>query len=111
MEERGLKGEDRRINAERASDSLCTFAAVCNLRHAIAVPETTKLTTGNGRAREVQVGHLLELDDAIEKLGEEFVDSCNFLYLGRGYNFPAALEGALKLKERRVEDFLGRTPK
>jgi glutamine---fructose-6-phosphate transaminase (isomerizing) len=46
-----------------------------------------------------QVAHLLELDDAIKKLAEEYQDRTNFLYLGRGYNFPAALEGALKLKE------------
>ena len=46
-----------------------------------------------------QVSHLLELDEAIQKLAEEYVGSKNFLYLGRGYNFPAALEGALKLKE------------
>jgi glucosamine--fructose-6-phosphate aminotransferase (isomerizing) len=46
-----------------------------------------------------QVGHLLEMDPAIQKLAEEYKDSRNFLYLGRGYNFPAALEGALKLKE------------
>jgi glucosamine--fructose-6-phosphate aminotransferase (isomerizing) len=32
-------------------------------------------------------------------LAEEFKRAQNFLYLGRGYNFPAALEGALKLKE------------
>jgi glucosamine--fructose-6-phosphate aminotransferase (isomerizing) len=35
----------------------------------------------------------------IEKIAEEFKTVTNFLYLGRGYNFPAALEGALKLKE------------
>jgi glucosamine--fructose-6-phosphate aminotransferase (isomerizing) len=34
-----------------------------------------------------------------EKLSEEFVKSRDFLYLGRGHNFPIALEGALKLKE------------
>ena len=41
------------------------------------------------------------LDDArkVEVLAEEFKRATNFLYLGRGYNFPAALEGALKLKE------------
>jgi len=41
------------------------------------------------------------LDDAktVEALAEEFRNATNFLYLGRGYNFPAALEGALKLKE------------
>lgn len=35
----------------------------------------------------------------IEKIALEFNQSQNFLYLGRGYNFPVALEGALKLKE------------
>jgi glucosamine--fructose-6-phosphate aminotransferase (isomerizing) len=34
-----------------------------------------------------------------KKIAGEFVDAQNFLYLGRGYNFPTALEGALKLKE------------
>jgi len=46
-----------------------------------------------------QVLHLLEMYEALQKLAEEYKDSPNFLYLGRGYNFPAALEGALKLKE------------
>ena len=46
-----------------------------------------------------QVGEILKMDDEIRKLAEQYVDSRNFLYLGRGYNFPAALEGALKLKE------------
>jgi glucosamine--fructose-6-phosphate aminotransferase (isomerizing) len=35
----------------------------------------------------------------IESIAEEFKDALNFLYLGRGLNFPVALEGALKLKE------------
>jgi len=35
----------------------------------------------------------------IEKLAEKYKDARDFLYLGRGYNFPVALEGALKLKE------------
>jgi len=46
-----------------------------------------------------QVATILEAEPAIQKLAEEYADSRNFLYLGRGYNFPAALEGALKLKE------------
>lgn len=41
----------------------------------------------------------LELNDQIVKLAEKYKDVRNFLYLGRGYNFPVALEGALKLKE------------
>lgn len=38
-------------------------------------------------------------NEEIKKLAFEFKDARNFLYLGRGYNFPVALEGALKLKE------------
>jgi glutamine---fructose-6-phosphate transaminase (isomerizing) len=41
----------------------------------------------------------LKLNDQIKVIAAEFKDSRNFLYLGRGYNFPVALEGALKLKE------------
>ena len=41
----------------------------------------------------------LRLNDQIRKIAYEFKDAANFLYLGRGYNFPVALEGALKLKE------------
>jgi glucosamine--fructose-6-phosphate aminotransferase (isomerizing) len=46
-----------------------------------------------------QIGEILETAPAIEEIAEQFKDVTNFLYLGRGYNFPAALEGALKLKE------------
>jgi glucosamine--fructose-6-phosphate aminotransferase (isomerizing) len=41
----------------------------------------------------------LNLNDKIEKIAEAIKDSKNCLYLGRGFNFPVALEGALKLKE------------
>lgn len=42
---------------------------------------------------------VLEQNDRIEAMADLFVDSKNFLYLGRGYNYPVAMEGALKLKE------------
>lgn len=41
----------------------------------------------------------LKLNDSIERLSSTYTYVHNFLYLGRGYNFPSALEGALKLKE------------
>ena len=41
----------------------------------------------------------LQLNQQIECMADLFKDARNFLYLGRGYNFPVALEGALKLKE------------
>lgn len=46
-----------------------------------------------------KVEMILQKADEVEKITEEVKDSSNFLYLGRGYNFPVALEGALKLKE------------
>ena len=42
---------------------------------------------------------VLKLDDSIKDLSKIFTYAHNFLYLGRGYNYPLALEGALKLKE------------
>jgi glucosamine--fructose-6-phosphate aminotransferase (isomerizing) len=47
----------------------------------------------------VKIEHLLNESDDIEELAKEFFRSSDFLYLGRGINFPVALEGALKLKE------------
>lgn len=46
-----------------------------------------------------KVEHVLKLNDEIKGIAAIFKDATNFLYLGRGYNFPVALEGALKLKE------------
>src|SRR5215212_3096013 len=51
------------------------------------------------QALPAQIQQMLDRADEIESLAEEFKRASNFLYLGRGYNFAAALEGALKLKE------------
>jgi glucosamine--fructose-6-phosphate aminotransferase (isomerizing) len=50
-------------------------------------------------ALPAQIQQVLERAEEIENLAEEFKRASNFLYLGRGYHFPVALEGALKLKE------------
>ncbi|MGI8598642.1 MAG: glutamine--fructose-6-phosphate transaminase (isomerizing) [Chitinophagaceae bacterium] len=55
-------------------------------------------------ARELEaipekVTALLQQHEHIKQLAEKYRDARDFLYLGRGYNFPVALEGALKLKE------------
>jgi glucosamine--fructose-6-phosphate aminotransferase (isomerizing) len=42
---------------------------------------------------------ILENNEQIKKIAEKYQDAINALYLGRGYLFPVALEGALKLKE------------
>ncbi len=46
-----------------------------------------------------QVQSILDESDQIKRLADMFSDHNNFLYLGRGINFPTALEGALKMKE------------
>ncbi|TVZ56301.1 glucosamine--fructose-6-phosphate aminotransferase (isomerizing) [Lutibacter sp. Hel_I_33_5] len=46
-----------------------------------------------------QVEKLLEIDDQVKYIASVYKDATNCLYLGRGFNFPVALEGALKLKE------------
>ena len=46
-----------------------------------------------------KVEKCLELNEQIKEIAALYKDAKNFLYLGRGYNFPVALEGALKLKE------------
>ena len=46
-----------------------------------------------------KVEKVLQTNKQIEEIALQFKDASNFLYLGRGYNFPVALEGALKLKE------------
>ncbi len=45
------------------------------------------------------INEILSLSDDIFNIAKEFIGTNNFLYLGRGYQFPVALEGALKLKE------------
>jgi glutamine---fructose-6-phosphate transaminase (isomerizing) len=55
------------------------------LQHLAAVPDT--------------VAVVLQQNDRVKHIAQVFKDALNFLYLGRGYHFPVALEGALKLKE------------
>lgn len=46
-----------------------------------------------------QINHVLELDDRLRKLAEDFIHKQHALFLGRGTMLPVAMEGALKLKE------------
>jgi len=50
-------------------------------------------------ALPAKIQKILDRAPEIEKIAEDFKNAQNFLYLGRGYSFPTALEGALKLKE------------
>lgn len=70
----------------------------------IARKKNMSLVDGKSIAEELKtipdkISKILKLNDTIEEIAAEFKDVKNFLYLGRGYNFPVALEGALKLKE------------
>jgi glucosamine--fructose-6-phosphate aminotransferase (isomerizing) len=67
-----------------------------------------KGTISNERMREIlhemetipsKIEKVLKSDDLIKSLANKYKDAKNFLFLGRGYGFPVALEGALKLKE------------
>ncbi|NNC69301.1 MAG: glutamine--fructose-6-phosphate transaminase (isomerizing) [Flavobacteriaceae bacterium] len=46
-----------------------------------------------------KIEELLKIDDQVKYISNVYKNAANFLYLGRGFNFPVALEGALKLKE------------
>jgi glucosamine--fructose-6-phosphate aminotransferase (isomerizing) len=70
----------------------------------VARKKDMSLVDGKNIAEEMEklpdkIRQILKLNDQIEYIANEFKDCRNFLYLGRGYNFPVALEGALKLKE------------
>jgi glucosamine--fructose-6-phosphate aminotransferase (isomerizing) len=67
-------------------------------RKNLSLPEGQEIITQMKLLPE-KVAQILKLNDSIEEIAEQYKNSKNFLYLGRGYNFPVALEGALKLKE------------
>ncbi|MHB1688481.1 MAG: glutamine--fructose-6-phosphate transaminase (isomerizing) [Ignavibacteriaceae bacterium] len=83
------------------TSQLVVFALITLL---IARKKTMSLVDGKSIAEELskipdKITEILKLNNEIEKIAEAFKYAKNFLYLGRGYNFPVALEGALKLKE------------
>jgi glucosamine--fructose-6-phosphate aminotransferase (isomerizing) len=67
------------------------------MRH-MSVADGQRMIAGL-RALPSQIQSILEQADQIKKIAETYSGHDNFLYLGRGYNYPVALEGALKLKE------------
>lgn len=72
--------------------------AVGTLRNTI--PAETRVEIADAiRQLPALIKQTLKLNDVIEKLSGIYTYVHNFLYLGRGYNYPSALEGALKLKE------------
>ncbi len=72
--------------------------AVASARDTIAQERLNRLMAGLNSIPDL-IEEVLKTNDAVEKIAAIYKDSTNALYLGRGYTFPVALEGALKLKE------------
>ena len=95
-------GPEIGVASTKAFTSQLTVLALVTLMLARARGMSKK--DGGVLARELaslpdKVYQILQHTDEIRAIAEEFKDARNFLYLGRGANFPVALEGALKLKE------------
>ncbi|PKL83122.1 MAG: glutamine--fructose-6-phosphate transaminase (isomerizing) [Ignavibacteriae bacterium HGW-Ignavibacteriae-3] len=67
-------------------------------RRNLSLPEGQEIIN-EMRLLTKKVEMILKQNENIEKIAGQYMNCKNFLYLGRGYNFPVALEGALKLKE------------
>ena len=72
--------------------------AIGQIRHSIDPGTVGRLTKAIEELPSL-IKETLKLNSAIENLSSTYTYVHNFLYLGRGYNYPSALEGALKLKE------------
>ena len=72
--------------------------AVAEVRGALPKERMTRLMAELNSVPD-KVEEVLKTNDLVEKIASIYKDSRNALYLGRGYSFPVALEGALKLKE------------
>ncbi len=95
-------GPEIGVASTKAFTSQLTVLALISLL--IARKKSLSQVDGRAIAEELmalpdKINSILKLNDQIEKIASEFYEANNFLYLGRGYNFPVALEGALKLKE------------
>ena len=77
-----------------------TLLALCvgQIRHTVS-PERVQMITSTLMQMPDVIREVLKLSKSVQELSRVFTYAHNFLYLGRGYNYPTALEGALKLKE------------
>jgi glucosamine--fructose-6-phosphate aminotransferase (isomerizing) len=78
--------------------ALALFTLYLGRRRNLSILQGRKFVSAL-RELPAQVARTLELEPLTRKLAEQYGGAQNFLYLGRGYQFPVALEGALKLKE------------
>jgi len=77
---------------------LTMMAMFLGRRRHLAPYQAREIIKGLQRVPE-QVRHVLKLNDQVREVAAAYKGCPNWLYLGRGYNYPIALEGALKLKE------------
>jgi glucosamine--fructose-6-phosphate aminotransferase (isomerizing) len=77
---------------------LSMMAAFLGRRRHLSQPQCEEFLQGLSEVPG-KIKQILDQSDEIRRITEKFVDQNNWLYLGRGYNYPIALEGALKLKE------------
>jgi len=77
---------------------LTMMAIQVGRQHFLSQAESHALIKALAKTPE-QVAEIVKQSDAIRKAAEQYIDRENWLFLGRGYNYPIALEGALKLKE------------
>ncbi len=95
-------GPEIGVASTKAFTSQLTVLALLTLL--LARKRNMSVVEGKQIVAEIQqipqkVRAILTANDHIREIAERYQDKRNFLYLGRGYHFPVALEGALKLKE------------
>ncbi|MFT5422984.1 MAG: glucosamine--fructose-6-phosphate aminotransferase (isomerizing) [Phycisphaerales bacterium] len=76
-----------------------TMIAIFMARRRFMSPEQTAKILEELKGIPDKMRRILEMDDHVRKVTEKYVERENWLFLGRGYNYPTAMEGALKLKE------------
>ena len=79
--------------------TVLSILTLCLGRYHTMSREDGRRLVGELLAIPEKIEEVLTSNDYIKKLAEDYAHHNNFLYLGRGVNFPVALEGALKLKE------------
>ncbi len=79
--------------------ALILIAIAVGQRKGTLTKERVRILLNELETIPAKIEKTLESNELIKYIAAEFKDSRNFLYLGRGYGFPVALEGALKLKE------------
>ncbi len=79
--------------------AVLTMLALYLARKRFMSPESCQKCMGELDEIPAKMQRILETDDHIREVTQRYVHRDNWLFLGRGYNYPTALEGALKLKE------------